>query len=286
MNNQNSYYITQSNLKKLAFRSEIIENNLSNLYETIYDRQDLRGYVSKSEAQQLGTLATFLQQSEDQLIQLASRSKSPASSTQSSSLIFVSGPPKYHKDATCDTLTRDFENFEIPEQIRVRGKDAVEAFRNFAKANRKLLNEGKEDVFILRLKRQFNLTSDIGKISFSNSGKTMVQKDDSTIDLGQLVINIRQAVDQMETLRATEEGTKALESYKYAPASKLLRSNDLAPYERQVLEYKRDLLALVTEYVIRKHNINGSVFSQRLLEVYGFTPCGVCCSDDVGFDLS
>ena len=40
------YYITQSNLRKLVFKAGIVERDLSNLYEDIFDRVDLRQYVS------------------------------------------------------------------------------------------------------------------------------------------------------------------------------------------------------------------------------------------------
>ena len=286
MNEHAKYHITQSNLRKLVYRSGVVERDLSNLYEIIQDFK-LRDLLSSTEMRNLGSLSSFLLKSEAYLLDLAKQSKASSSvANQASSMIFVSGAPKYHKDNTCKTLTKDFENFEIPVEILQRGDSAVRDFREFATINRKLLNEGKEDIFRLRLKSQFHLTSDIGKVSFTNSGRAPLPVSSFGTDLNQLAAAIVTAAARVESLRETEEGAKALQNYRFASPSRLTQGGELNACERQVLERKRDLIALVTEYVVRKHNGDGTVFSQQLLEVYGFEPCGICCANDSHLDFS
>lgn len=280
------YYITQSNLRKLVFRAGLVEHNLSKLYERIYDQQDLKDYFSIAEAQHLHSLALFLQQSEDYLIELTTKTNQSGKKSHDSSFVFVSGPPKFHKDGTCETLTKDFNNFEIPEEIKARGQASVADFREFASKNRRLLGEGKEDVFLNRLQRQFHLSSSIGKVSFVNSGRSLLPGHDVNYTLEQFAVEIKKAVHQIEAIRKTEEGARAFASHIYAPPTRLLKTSALDPIARQVLEHKRDLIELVTAYVTKKHTGGDRIFSGHLLSAYGFQPCGMCCQDEIGFDLS
>ena len=280
------YYITQSNLRKLVFKAGIVERDLSNLYEDIFDRVDLRQYVSTHEAQRLHAIAFFLQQSEDYLAKLAATIKTAPQRMHDSPFVFVSGLPKYHRDETCETLSQDFNNFEIPTEITARGSAAVAEFRDFASKNRKLLNEGKEDVFLNRLQRQFHLQHPIGKVSFVNSGRTLLPEHDGDNNLEQIAVRIEGTIARLEAIRETADGAQVFKSHIYAPASRILRTDNLSPLAKQLLEHKKTLIDLVTEYVTVKHHGSDRTFSEHLLRLYEFEPCGICCKDEVAFDLS
>lgn len=283
MEQQKKYYITQSNLKKLVYRTGVANQVVSDAYDEIYDEIDLRDFVSSKEAQQLAALAAFLKKSEQELVALAAQSKPALSNTKNNPFVFLSGSPKYHKDETCETLSKDFENFEIPEEIKMRGENEIQSFRDFAKSNRKLINDGREDVFLQRLKNQFRLRFPIDKVSFSNSGQTQTPQYEGA-DLCQLSTSVKQAFDRLAELQESEEGAKALRSHRYAPL-RLLREKNLGPTERLVLERKRELIDFVTKYIVAKYKPTNGLFSQRMLQVYGFEPCAVCCDDEKGFDL-
>lgn len=283
MESNAKYFITQSNLRQLVYRANVVERNISSIYDGIYGRIDLSDYISEKEAQNLHALGDFLEKSEDYLIEVAVAGGIRPASSQSSPFVFASGAPKYHKNEFCETLTRDFENFKIPTEIDDRGPEAVSEFREFAAKNRRLLNDGREDVFVQKLKNHFGLASDIDRVSFSNSGRTKLVENGPTEGLEQLSSRIRAVVDRIELFRKTEQGTKVFRSHIFAPPARLLQAHQLNSVERDLLQMKKELVDLVTEFVIRKRNPEGSVFSQRLLEVYGLEACGVCC--DKGFDL-
>ncbi len=271
-----TYFVTQSNLKKLCYRSGVIEKEASKIYE-IVNEFNLNKFLSKPEQTALSSLSEFLSKTEESLIELAKKFKTP---DKSSSFLFISGPPRYHKNSECKTLTQNFTNFEIPVEIEQRGKAAIDQFREFAVANRKLLSEGREDVFIQRLKTHFKLTADIGKIQFENSGSASTPALTTHLTLTELAAYIITAAARIESIGETEDGARAFSSYRYAPVRRLTQPQKIGRYEMLVLERKRELISLVTEYIVRKSNRRGAVFSRALFEAYGFLPCGICCAAD------
>jgi hypothetical protein len=59
------YYITDSNLKGLAYKCEIIENDLSEIYSEVLDRLGLKDFTSKKEVEILQIVLTFIKHADD-----------------------------------------------------------------------------------------------------------------------------------------------------------------------------------------------------------------------------
>lgn len=62
-------------------------------------------------------------------------------------------------------------------------------FIEFAAKNRKLLGEGKEDLFLQNLKTTFNLRSAISRVIFLNSGNTNFHRTNETTGIDDLTFN-------------------------------------------------------------------------------------------------
>lgn len=280
-----NYYITRSNFKKMVFSSKIeVEDNIIKLYKEVYDKLDLTPYINYREIKSLKKQILFLEKTEDFLMTLEkdSRIKNTKTSNRSSNSDFIFndlGSPRYHLDSTCKTLSNNYLNFEVPEEITSRGLDEIASFRKFAYDNRKLLNEGREDVFLLRLKGRFRLQHPIGRIEFDNSGRTSVSDTEDSCDLAGLQDKIKITIEKIEYFRQTEEGRKAIKSYLYASIKHLTTNINLNNSEKELLEFKRDLINLIINYHIRKNKVNGTTFSKYLLFLYGFEPCGKCCAE-------
>lgn len=291
MSTQGKYFITSSNFKKLVQASRIeVNDSITDVYREIYNTTDLSKILNHNEARRIRKSTLFLQESEARLLELEKLNKfKTTQSRQTASankFIFESGAPKYHTSSSCETLTRDFDNFEIPEEIRLRGENEINAFKDFAKANRKLLGEGKEDIFLLRLQNQFNLKSRIDKVSFPNSGKIDMPMQHGHAHLSEIIAKIEVTIEILNSFTATEEGRHAIKKLMYAPQRILYDEEiSLSDIERTLLETKRDLINLILQYHTQKNMGGTTTFSASLLEFYGFKPCGICCKEniDVGF---
>lgn len=288
MNHQNTYYITASNFRKLIFTSAVeIEGSISEVYKDIYEDADLAPFLNHKEAKKVRKSMVFLQKADAVLIAMEKANLEHRTQRKSldsrSKFLFVSGSPKYHLNNACETLSQDFDNFEVPEKIAARGVDEVRRFREFAKQNRKLLGEGREDVFKLRLKSKFSLTSDIDRVLLPNSGRVTAPIADASIGLDGLKSKIEKIIEKLESFKTTEEGKAAIKAYMYASVGTLSDGRTLTDNGRSLLENKRDLINLVLQYHVHKYKGGNVSFSANLLALYGFEPCGTCCG--AGFDL-
>lgn len=288
MNHQNTYYITASNFRKLIYRSVVkIDRPISEVYKEIYEGADLAPFLNHKEARKVRKSMIFLQEADAVLIAMEKanleQQKQQNSLDSHSKFLFVSGPPKYHVNNACETLSKDFDNFEVPEEIEARGSAEIRSFRKFAQQNRKLLGEGREDVFLLRLKNKFNLISHMGRVSLPNSGGVTAPVADASVGLDGLTSKIEELIEKLESFKTTEEGKMAIKAYMYASVSTLTDSRNLTDAASNLLENKRDLINLVLEYHVHKHKGGNVSFSADLLALHGFEPCGTCCG--AVFDL-
>ena len=285
MGNEKKYFITNSNFNKVVgnSKSEIYEH-ISMLYEAVYDKADLSDYLSKNDADDLNRKIRFLATSEDFLMGLL-KNKEERNSYQNSnsSYLFSAGNPRYHVDSECKTLKKDFVNFSIPKEITDRGREEVVKFKQFATENRKLLNDGREDLFILKIENKFLLKDRIDKVVYENSGAKDIKSEVICIGLDQLENSIELSIKKLESFRLTEEGALAFKNFRYSPI-KNIRKYHLTNIQRDLLEEKRNLVNLILQYNKVKYKNDGSSYSSELLDLYGFKPCGICCGE--GFDLS
>ncbi len=281
MTDEIRYYLTTSNFRKLVFKSHIVvEDNIVEVYRQVFEGADLTPYLNHKEVKSLLKNILFLQKSESVLISLEKESQKKIEQSSRldspSKFLFVAGAPKYHANSNCETLRADFENFEVPAEIYNRGPTDVKNFREFALKNRNLLSEGREDVFQLRLKNQFNLKLPLGKISAPNSG-TSILSIENELQIDEIVARIYKMIKKVESFKQTEEGSNAVKNFMYASTKNLFSGAKLSDIERELLETKRELINLILDYHI-KNEMNGSVtYSEDLLRLYGFEPCRVCC---------
>lgn len=290
MTYEKKYYITASNFKKLVFRSQtMITKNILDIYRDAYDKADLGSFINQKEAAKLTKSAIFLREADDHLIAMENENKARQKQRKNldspSKFLFVAGSPKYHVNNACETLSKDFDNFEVPDEIESRGSAETKRLREFAQENRKLLGEGREDVFLLRLQSKFKLKSRIDRVSFPNSGKVITSVDDRSKSVDDLVSMIDEVIQKLQSFAETEEGRKATKDLIYAPVNILNYQNNLSGVERSLLENKRNLINLVLQYHIQKYKGGDVTFSAELLKLYGFQPCGKCCAEEAKLDF-
>lgn len=87
--------------------------------------------------------------------------------------------PSYHSDRMCSALTREYENYEIPVEVREQGAASVKKFRKFFHENIQLFQENRTD-FYVKAKQEFHLKKvltnrDMVEIKTPNSGRGAIQ---------------------------------------------------------------------------------------------------------------
>lgn len=278
---QDEYFITAANFKALVHRSMLeVETATEQAYQNVYEKVSLKPYINEKEIIALNKQILFLEKTSDYLIGLESDARelhAGVGRIRSRYYVFDSGPPKYHSSDECKSLNKDFLNFLIPNEIRERGDDEIDRFKKFAEANKKLVWEGREDVLILRLRGEFKFKENIEKITISNSGSRVFSGDDGS-DPVDVAVRIQNTIDEIEKIRSSEDGSKAISAYLYArPTNELRNRRGLSSIEREVVRLKGNLVEDTLRYNVLKHKGHNVRFSEKLLQLFGFQPCGLCC---------
>ena len=83
--------------------------------------------------------------------------------------VYEGKKPSYHGYFCCPRLLSDYQNFEVPRDIREEGKDAVTEFRKWFGNQKHLLPE-KSDIFAVRLHARWGIITNPRAIDRPNSG--------------------------------------------------------------------------------------------------------------------
>ena len=180
-------------------------------------------------------------------------------------------PPAYHFSSSCERLRSDYQNFEIPPEIKDKGDSEIAKFREFFSEHRSLLKDG-EGKFLDKLEAVFFLKNRPISIFANNSGSLATDN----IDLEHLENTIDLLLHDAEKFRNKDEVTKLkIRNLGYGT-----HKQKEAKEKGTILyiwhhEYKQELKNLLTHYFRVKFNPD-LVFSGLLLDTLGFKRCGHC----------
>jgi hypothetical protein len=197
--------------------------------------------------------------------------------------VYEGSRPAYHSKPDCDRLNSNFKNFEIPEEIRERGRTEVIIFRKWFKENAYLLE--KPEVFVMRLQAAFGVLINPKAIDYENSGieekanldlKQLEERIDQFISLAGRYYNESQP-DKKEILRRFQKYTFLAYSRKEIYNNDTgLNDDELKEFLRQYdKSFKMPIKDLLIEYYRVQHNPELK-FEGSLLEQLGFRPCSAC----------
>lgn len=112
----------------------------------------------------------------------------PIKNTDNFKYVFEGGYPAYHAKSECERLNSNYKNFEIPEQVREKGKEEVIKFRAWFKENQQLLE--KPEVFAARLQMAFGASINPKSVDYENSGV----EEKENLNLEELEIRINKII--------------------------------------------------------------------------------------------
>lgn len=197
--------------------------------------------------------------------------------------VFEGIPPAYHLTPNCKRINSKYINFEIPDEIKVKGLNEIMKFRNWFKANQEFLE--KPDMFSLKLQQSFGIQIEVKEINYKNSGHEI--KDN--LDLEALEIRINKYLSEADEYFNNSDYKKKnviiqFQKLTFLAYSKKPIYNNNSGYSDQaikkfLLEYdrhfKRPVKDLLFEYYKVKYNPDLK-FEGYLLEQLGFKPCHEC----------
>lgn len=166
-------YITKNTLYKIV--SEIDLRKEPSPTKSRLEGKNLT-ILSKRELQRLALITEILGSDYISVDRFFLKLKKPEDSY---SHIHPERVPSYHSDRLCSALTREYENYEIPVEVREKGATSVKRFRKFFHENSILFQENRSD-FYIKAKQEFNLKKvltnrDMVEIKTPNSGKGAIQ---------------------------------------------------------------------------------------------------------------
>lgn len=197
--------------------------------------------------------------------------------------VFEGGQPAYHANPTCPRLNSSYKNFEIPNDIREKGKEEVVKFRNWFKENQYLLE--KTDVFVARLHAAFGIMINPQSIDYDNSGVEI--KENLNLQELEEKINyyLREASNYYNNSDKEKQNIiKRFSKHTFLAKSDIpLRDNDTRFSDDKIKEFlkqydmhfKRPVKDLLIEY--HRVKLNPELkFEGQLLVQLGFRPCAEC----------
>ncbi|MHA1692181.1 MAG: hypothetical protein ACTSU7_11185 [Candidatus Heimdallarchaeaceae archaeon] len=267
-------YITLANASSIIFKSEI--KNLD-LQGELYKKKIY--FYSKFEKNALLAIKELLENPEAYFTDVYEAFEPLDTYT----LVYEGRRPAYHNQLDCPSLSSDYENFEIPEEIREEGKTKVIEFRMWFESVRHLL-EDRPDAFVARLQARWGIHTNVNAISRGNSG--FLEMENITIE--DLECRIDERIKSAARFYYKSEMTQAVLrrlsqytflAYKDEPISINHTGYDdettkmlLKYYDKEFkLPLKKDLI----EYY--RLTLNPEVEMQgTYLKNLGFKPCGHC----------
>lgn len=192
--------------------------------------------------------------------------------------------PSYHIDRQCTALTKEYENYEIPIEIREQGPKSVLNFRNFFFEKNNLFKEDREKFYLLA-KQEFKLKKvltdrDLVEIKAPNSGKGNIQDFNiSTLeaDLDKSIIDAENYKNDNVSNRFTINKYGNL----YKPVVE--DSNEIIIL-RNWSEYKKEIKRKYIIFSMLKNNPEINL-DGNFLDALGLNKCSFCLKEKNDLDF-
>ena len=259
-------FITKSNAKSILFEIDLAK--VGNIPTDGIYPGDL-SVLSESERRWLAAGRMFYEDF-DFFVKYAYKKKEKPVDTRK--YVYEGRMPSYHADRTCGNLLSDYFNFAIPVEIQSRGKEGVDRFRIWFRANEHLLQEDTRR-FITRMELEFRLKNPptVTSLEAPNSGIEEIQN----LSLDQLRANIDTLLEDAEQMRSSGEQSSRLIRRYGNLAHKLSNDEETDRILKEWLAIKQKVKSMLLEYFKVSFNPDLS-FDGMLLDQLGFRQCRSC----------
>lgn len=194
------------------------------------------------------------------------------------------GPPAYHFNPNCERLLSNFHNYRLPSEIKRRGNEIIDEFRNWFEENKHLLQERPEE-FVQKMKNKWKIENGLKEVSYKNSGRQnfdYFELDEVEGEIDQLLLSFGQFYfHDMMHMKIMKKYLKRAYLLDKLVRPKPFKDTDFTKEEiERVLgefnnKFRGKLKHLIKEYYRLKHNPKLE-FSSSILEKLNFLPCKSC----------
>ena len=202
--------------------------------------------------------------------------------------VYEGAKPSYHKFEDCQFLHSNFVNYPIPDEIREKGDEAVEEFRNWFKESEEHFRKF-PDQYKLRMFQKYKIEVSINdlKVDYQNSGnvykENLTLKDIETrIDslLNNAAKYYKEDVKRQEVIRRFQTAT-------FLAFKEDIIENNTTEYSdeelKEILIEYHNLFIEPTLYYLKeffKTFYNADIeINEKIFEELNFKKCGHCFSD-------
>ena len=211
------------------------------------------------------------------------RKYKPRKAIDTRQYVFEGQASAHHKDPSCERILSSFHNYKLPEEIKEKGEEAIQEFRNWFKEHSHLM-EDKMDLFLDKLKWKFGLEERPDVVDYKNSGVEIIEN----LNLEELESEIENKIEK--TISWYNSSNKIRVMLDNFGVSSYIYKDKRKPYYNRtnysnkeiwtVLrefeeEYKTPITFMLREYYKVKYNPELK-FEGSLLEQLGFEPCRQC----------
>lgn len=186
--------------------------------------------------------------------------------------------PAYHINRDCPKLKSHYTNFYIPEDIKDRGRDEVDRFRNYITKNYSL-EELELDSTILTIQAEFSF-SDPLMFKYKKYGKNSGTReiDFSTLSIEELQQHINTSLYNLENFSSqSPEHRKIFQLIYRTPEDIVKLTRNHAPnivlVATELSKQKNGLILAQIALLQKELNFDQENLSGDLLEEHGFKPC-------------
>ncbi|MFA4869220.1 MAG: hypothetical protein WC623_13525 [Pedobacter sp.] len=204
------------------------------------------------------------------------------------SYVFEGGQPAYHAKLDCPKLISTFRNYEIPQEIKDKGKEEVLRFRKWFNENKSLLE--KPDTYVMRLQAAFGIKRSAEEFEVGNSGvqeNENLDLEDLTLKIDTLLAEIQEYYNKASDYKKyvidnfIKSTSMAYTSYSFKNNSTKYTDEVLKKFLKQYDKaFKRPLKKLLRNYYRVKFNPNLK-FEGAILEQLGFKKCAHCHGEEI-----
>lgn len=299
-------YLTKYNLSKLCQKLEIkVDISLDMFLEHIYDDKEIFFILNKREVEYLFIYKMLLDDEEKFFVEYYD--EVPEKEDTKNMVFNKGGKMKYHLSPSCKLLKKDYLDFNIPEDIKEKGDNAVEEYREWFRINNygeKFKNKEIDKEFIIRA---FNLKYpskyDIKRIE-DNSNLLVIEIPNSNIKHLESEFDLENFKIKLNELKLMWQNTfqckvsRTFSKFKYlltkTDAEIISKMGDIFSKEfvenygivnlKNKFEISKNLsykiIELLLDYIKWTYKLENKDFNNLTLETYGLECCYFCKSEN------
>lgn len=299
-------YLTKYNLAQLCQSLEVnIDISLETFLEHVYQDKALFFLLNKREIKYLFVYKMML---EDEKTFLLNFYKQVPEKEDTKKFVFnKGGKMKYHLTSECSLLKKDYLDFNIPEEIRILGEDAVNEYREWITSNnfadRYKKREMNKNSIIIAFNQKYPSKYDIKSIELNSNLLILERPNSASVELeGKFDFEyFKVEIDHLKlkwlhAFPCQTSRTFAKFSYLLKKTDKEVREKMKAVFSDAFVDnygldnlknkfkiandVKTEVIKLLLEYLKWSYNLKNKDFDNLTLEQFGLICCASCINED------